>query len=491
MNITFELIKIDLDRLQDNPGRICVILFKDGKLDNITRRLNRLTRGAIVRIIESEGFEDINTGEVITIPFPSGMLTKAVDLLVLGRNEKVEVLRKSGAAIAQKIGTDNALIPIAAIKGASEVMLGCALRLYSFETYSTKASSNRPTKITFMHKNVEALNSQLTSIKAVVSGVHFTRDLVNEPANFLTTSKFADRLKELQNVGLEVEVIEEDQMLILGMGALLCVGQGSNSPSKMVIMQWKGGRDEQAPLALVGKGVVFDTGGISLKPASGMSEMIIDMGGAGVVAGTMKALALRKSKANVVGLLGLVENMPSASAVRPGDIVTSMKGDTIEVLNTDAEGRLVLSDLLWYAQTFFKPSAVIDLATLTGAIISALGSENAGLFSNDDNLALSITTAAKNETEGVWRMPLSEEYDNLIQSNTADVANMSSAGRSAGAIVAAQFLKRFIKNDTIWAHLDIAGVTYSKKGGKYSPPGATGWGVLTLNRLVHDLMEKG
>ena len=491
MNKIFELIEIDLERLQNYPKRICVIVFKDKKLDYITRRINRLTRGAIVRIVKSEQFQDIKTGEVITIPFPSGMSAQAVDLLVLRRDEKVETLRKSGAAIAQKMGKLNALILIPTMKGAYDFILGCTLRLYSFEKYSSKASLSPTTKVTFMKKNAEALKPQLEWIEALVSGVHFTRDLVNEPANVLTTTKFADRLKELQKLGLEVQIIEEDQLYTLGMGALLCVGQGSNSPSKMVIIQWKGGNDEKAPLALVGKGVVFDTGGISLKPAAGMSEMIIDMGGAGVVAGTMKALALRKAKANVVGLIGLVENMPSGSAMRPGDIVTSMKGDTIEVLNTDAEGRLVLSDLLWYAQTHFKPLAVIDLATLTGAIISALGSENAGLFSNDDKFALSIANSAKKETEGVWRMPLSDEYDKLIQSNKADVANMGNAGRNAGAIVAAQFLQRFVKSDTVWAHLDIAGVTFSKKGGKYSPPGATGWGVLTLNRLIKDFMEKG
>ncbi len=487
----FEIIETDLGRLQNYPDRVCAILFRDGKLDAIARCVNRLTGGAIDRIIASEGFENRKSGDIITIPFPPGMVAQAVDLVILERNEKTKTLRKSGADVAEKFGSQNTLIAMGTLKDAAEFVLGCALRVYTFKKHSTKALSGLPTKITFMHRRAEVLRSHLPSITALVSGVHFTRDLVNEPANVLSTSEFADRLKKLQSIGIDVDVIEEDQMTTLGMGALLCVGKGSNSPSKMVIMQWKGGREEEVPLALVGKGVVFDTGGISLKTATGMSEMIIDMGGAGVVAGTMKALALRKSKANVVGLLGLVENMPSGSAVRPGDIVTSMKGDTIEVLNTDAEGRLVLSDLLWYAQERFNPSAVIDLATLTGAIIVALGTENAGLFSNDDAFSAAIANAARDEAEGVWRMPLSDEYDKLIQSNSADIANMGNAGRNASSIVAAQFLQRFIKKGTRWAHLDIAGVTYSKKGGEYSPPGATGWGVLTLNRLVRDMMENG
>jgi leucyl aminopeptidase len=321
----------------------------------------------------------------------------------------------------------------------------------------------------------------------VAEGVHFTRNLVNEPANVLTTTEFANRLEKLGDLGVEVEVLEEKDLEKLGMGALLCVGQGSVSPSKVVIMRWKGGKKGDAPLALVGKGVVFDTGGISLKPAAGMEDMTMDMGGAGVVAGVMHAVAKRKAKANVVGLVGLVENMPSGNAVRPGDVVTSMKGDTIEVINTDAEGRLVLCDVMWHAQEAEKPAAMIDLATLTGACIIALGHENAAVYSNDDPLAGAFLKAAETESEGAWRMPLGPAYDDMLKSPVADMKNVG--GRPAGSITAAQFLKRFVKDDMPWIHLDIAGVAHVKSDLDMSPKGATGWGVRALDRLIADKYE--
>jgi leucyl aminopeptidase len=272
------------------------------------------------------------------------------------------------------------------------------------------------------------------------------------------------------------------------MGALLGVGQGSASPSKVVVMEWHGGKKGDAPFALVGKGLVFDTGGISIKPAAGMEEMTMDMGGAGVVAGVMRALALRKAKANVVGLVGLVENMPSGTAQRPGDIVRSMKGDTIEVINTDAEGRLVLADVLWYAQERFKPAGMINLATLTGAIVVALGHENAGVFSNDDALAGAFLKAAAAEGEGAWRMPMGEGYDKLLKSRLADMKNVG--GRAGGAVTAAQFLRRFVKDGVPWCHLDIAGVTLLSEASAVAPKGATGWGVLALDRLIRDRFER-
>jgi leucyl aminopeptidase len=271
------------------------------------------------------------------------------------------------------------------------------------------------------------------------------------------------------------------------MGALLGVGQGSESPSKVVVMQWMGGRKGDAPFALVGKGVVFDTGGISIKPAGGMEEMTMDMGGAGVVAGVMRTLALRKAKANVVGLVGLVENMPDGRAQRPGDVVRSMKGDTIEVINTDAEGRLVLADVLWYAQDRFKPTGVINLATLTGAIIIGLGHENAGVFSNDDKLCNAFLKAAGAEGEGAWRMPMGPAYDKMLKSRIADMKNVG--GRPGGSITAAQFLKRFIQDGMPWIHLDIAGVALPPSETALAPKGATGWGVMALNRLIADTLE--
>ena len=291
----------------------------------------------------------------------------------------------------------------------------------------------------------------------------------------------------MQELGLEVEILEEAQLKKLGMGALLGVGQGSVSPSKVVVMQWRGAGDAQ-PLALIGKGVVFDTGGISIKPAGGMEEMTMDMGGAGVVAGVMRTLALRKAKANVVGLVGIVENMPDGNAIRPGDVLTSMKGDTIEVINTDAEGRLVLADVMWYAQDRFNPRGMIDLATLTGAIIVALGHENAGVFSNNDALANAFLKAAASEGEGAWRMPMGEAYDAKLKSRIADMMNVG--GRDGGAITAAQFLARFVKPDMPWVHLDIAGTALLKADSTLAPKGATGWGVMALNRLIADRYER-
>ena len=338
----------------------------------------------------------------------------------------------------------------------------------------------------FLSPDPEALARDAALGAARAEGVFFTRDLISEPANILTTQDFADRLLAMQEIGLEVEVLEEDALAELGMRALLAVGQGSESPSKVVVMRWNGGGDEP-PLALVGKGVVFDSGGISIKPAQGMEEMTMDMGGAGVVAGVMRTLALRRARANVVGLVGLVENMPDGRAQRPGDIVRSMKGDMIEVINTDAEGRLVLADVLWYAQDRFQPAAVVNLATLTGAIIVALGHEKAGLFSNDDALADGLLSAAEAEGEGLWRMPLAPAYDEIIKSRLADVKN--SGGRAAGSITAAQFLQRFIRKGTPWAHLDIAGVALPPGETTLAPKGATGWGVMTLDRLIRDRFE--
>jgi leucyl aminopeptidase len=332
----------------------------------------------------------------------------------------------------------------------------------------------------------EEVAKSAAPMAAIAEGVFFTRDLTNEPANVLTTDDFAARLAAMQELGLDVEILEEAELEKLGMRTLLSVGQGSDSPSKVVVMKWNGGGKE-APFALVGKGVVFDTGGISLKPAGGMEDMTMDMGGAGVVAGVMRTLALRKAKANVVGIVGLVENMPSGNATRPGDVVKSMKGDTVEIINTDAEGRLVLADVLWYTQERFKPVGMINLATLTGAILVALGHENAGLFSNSDDLSDAFLKAAKTEGEGAWRMPMGPAYDELIKSRIADIKNVG--GRMAGSITAAQFLQRFVKDDMPWAHLDIAGTASVKKETAFAPAGATGWGVMALNRLIADKYE--
>jgi leucyl aminopeptidase len=315
-----------------------------------------------------------------------------------------------------------------------------------------------------------------------------TKELVTEPANIIYPESFVERCKHLAELGVEISVLDDKDMAALGMGALLGVAQGSRRPARLLVMKWDGtGGSQERPVALVGKGVTFDTGGISIKPAAGMEDMKWDMGGAGAVAGAMKALAGRKAKAYVVGVCGLVENMPDGNAQRPGDIVTSMSGQTIEVLNTDAEGRLVLCDALHWVQEKYNPEYIVDLATLTGAIIVSLGSEYAGLFSNSDELADKLTAAGKASGDPLWRFPLSKAYDKMIDSPIADMKNIG--GKGAGSITAAQFLGRFIKDGVKWAHLDIAGTVWADKAGPVWDKGATGFGVRLLDRFVADNFE--
>lgn len=468
-------------------GRVAVLVTPEGAMEPAARTANRLTKGAIARMIEGDAFKKAKSGQVISLNWPAGMKAEALDVLVLAKKLTPAEARKAGAALA-KLASGKALTVMAgSMNKAHELAMGAALRGYKFESHKTGDDKDGAGSVTIAHKSAEDMAARFAPLQAVAEGVHMTRDLVNEPANVLTTSEFAARAEEMKALGLEVEVLEEDQLAELGMRTLLSVGQGSDSPSKVVVMQWKGGEKDAAPLALVGKGVVFDTGGISLKPAGGMEDMTMDMGGAGVVTGTMRALALRKAKANVVGLIGLVENMPSGNATRPGDVVKSMKGDTVEIINTDAEGRLVLCDVMWYAQERFSPAGMIDLATLTGAIIIGLGHENAGVFSNDDVLCNAFLKAAASEDEGAWRMPLGKAYDDQLKSRIADMKNVG--GRPAGSITAAQFLQRFVKDGMPWIHLDIAGVASVKSDTDYAPKGATGWGVMALNRLVADRFE--
>jgi leucyl aminopeptidase len=329
------------------------------------------------------------------------------------------------------------------------------------------------------------------ALGAAAEAVAFTRDLVSEPANELYPESMAQRAAGLAGPdlpGLTVEIIDEKQMQELGMGALLAVGQGSVRPPRVVVMQYRGAATDSPPLAFIGKGVTFDTGGISIKPAAGMGEMKWDMAGAGVVIGLLRLLAARKAKVNAVGIAGLVENMPSGSATRPGDIIRSMSGQTIEVLNTDAEGRLVLADVLWYCQDRFKPKLMVDLATLTGAVVVALGHENAGLFSNNEEIAERLIGAGKAVGEPLWRLPLGDNYDRAIDSDAADVKNIA-GDRGAGSIIGAQFVQRFV-NNVPWAHLDIAGVAWSKKDAPTVPKGATAFGLRLLDRFVADHYEK-
>ena len=368
---------------------------------------------------------------------------------------------------------------------------GVRLAAYRFDRYRTKEKAEQKTSISrvvFATPQSAQAQAAFAPLSALADGVCFTRDLVSEPANILHPEEFARRVKALEPLGLQVEVLGEAKMAELGMGALLCVGQGSRRESQLAVIQWKGAEDPDAqPIAFVGKGVCFDTGGISIKPADGMEDMKWDMGGAGVVAGLMHVLAARKAKVNVVGVLGLVENMPDGAAVRPGDIVTSMSGQTIEVINTDAEGRLVLADALWYCQDRFKPRFMVDLATLTGAIIISLGHDYAGLFSNDDALSEALLAASKASGEPLWRMPLPPQYEKQIDSMAADMKNVG--GRPGGSITAALLLQRFV-NATPWAHLDIAAVTWRKPSTQPTlPDGASGFGVRLLNQLVADRYE--
>lgn len=484
--VRFTFAETDIEKIADAPGRVAVLIGEDGKLDKAARRVNRLTKGAVARLAESTRFAKAEAGTALSLAWPVGMAAEAVDVIKLSKRASIEDARKAGASLAKTLTESGLLLLAGNTSRLPEIVLGLALRAYRFDAHKTAEPDSFGT-VNVMCSDPGSAEEASRAPLAVAEGAHFTRNLVNEPANALTTSEFADRLAEMKSLGLKVEVLDEPALEKLGMGALLGVGQGSSSPSKVVVMEWQGGAKGAAPLALIGKGVVFDTGGISIKPSAGMEEMTMDMGGAAVVSGTMRALALRKAKANVVGLVGIVENMPSGNAIRPGDVLKSMKGDTIEVISTDAEGRLVLADVMWYAQQRFKPAGMIDLATLTGAIIIGLGHENAGVFSNDDALCKAFLKAAEAEGEGAWRMPLGAGYDKLLKSRIADMKNLG--GRPAGSITAAQFLQRFVQEDMAWVHLDIAGVALVKGETAYAPEGATGWGVLALNRLVSDDYE--
>jgi leucyl aminopeptidase len=484
--VPIQFRSLDLEALAGASGRIAVFADPDEGLSPAARRLDRMMRGALARCVASEAFGAMKPGEARDLAYPGGLAAEAVQVVRLKKRVDVAQARKAGAAIGKGLGPSGVIVLAEGHAMAAEIAFGLAMRAYDFLTHKT-AERKEPGPVTMMVTNPEAVAAAASPMAAVAEGVFFTRDLVNEPANVLTTYDFAARLAAMQELGLEVEILEEEDLTKLGMGALLGVGQGSESPSKVVVMQWHGGKKGDAPFALVGKGVVFDTGGISIKPAGGMEDMTMDMGGAGVVAGVMRTLAMRQAKANVVGLVGLVENMPDGRAQRPGDVVKSMKGDTIEVINTDAEGRLVLADVLWYAQERFNPTGMINLATLTGAIIIALGHENTGVFSNDDDLCNAFLKAAKAEGEGAWRMPMGDAYDAKLKSRIADMMNVG--GRDGGAITAAQFLQRFVKPDMPWCHLDIAGTALLKADSTLAPKGATGWGVMALNRLIRDRFE--
>ncbi len=411
-------------------------------------------------------------------------------------SDRRTALEKAGAALSGKYLTSGETSLVIDLSGAglspaeaASVLLGLRLRAWRHDAYRTRLKDEQ--KRTLASVTVagapEGAEAVWADAAALAAGVEFTRDLVSEPANKVFPISFVEKCQEkFAGTGVEIIVLDVPQMEALGMGALLGVGQGSEQPSRLLAIKWMGGGNAQ-PTVFVGKGVTFDTGGISLKPGPGMEDMKWDMGGAGCVAGGMFALAGRKAKANVIGVMGLVENMPDGKAMRPGDIVTSMSGQTIEVLNTDAEGRLVLCDALHWAQKEFKPAAIVDFATLTGAIIISLGNEHGGLFANDDDLAAKLTQAGKDSGDAMWRLPLAPAYDKLIDSPIADMKNIG--GRGAGSITAAQFLQRFIENGTPWAHCDIAGMVWAEKAGTTWDKGATGFGVRLIDQYVRNNLE--
>ena len=372
------------------------------------------------------------------------------------------------------------------IKYLHELVHGMKLKSYSFDKYLTKKNSEIVNVNIISKKNVDL--KLIKKLSAVENGVNFTKDLVSEPGNILHPDEYAKRITQLKKIGLKIKVYNTSKLKTMKCNALLGVGQGSDRGSYIVTMEWNGNKKQKKPLAFVGKGVCFDTGGISLKPARFMEDMTYDMAGSAVVVGLLKSLALRKAKVNAVGVVGLVENMVSGNAQRPGDIVKSYSGKTIEVLNTDAEGRLVLADAITFTEKKFKPNFIIDLATLTGAIVVALGSEYAGLFSNDDKLSKQLYDAGEKVDEKVWRLPLHENYDKLMNSKNADMQNINYVG-GAGSTTAAQFLQRFIIDKTPWAHLDIAGMAFSKYAGSLNSGGATGYGVRLLDKFVEDNYE--
>jgi leucyl aminopeptidase len=404
--------------------------------------------------------------------------------------------QKAGGELIAKVQTSGATsIALHAenlsAKAAAEVAYGAAQRNWRIDKYRTKlAETSKPsvTTLTVVGAPVEA-EKLWPEYAAIADGVALTKELVSEPANIIYPESFVERCQHLKDLGVEITVLDEKDMAKLGMGALLGVAQGSVKPARLLVMRWDGtGGKQEKPVCFVGKGVTFDTGGISIKPAAGMEDMKWDMGGAGAVAGAMKALAGRNAKAHVVGICGLVENMPDGNAQRPGDIVTSMSGQTIEVLNTDAEGRLVLCDALHWAQETYNPETIVDLATLTGAIIISLGKEHAGLFSNSDDLSDKLIAAGKATGDKLWRMPVGPAYDKLIDSPIADMKNIGP--RDGGSITAAQFLQRFIRDGVNWAHLDIAGTVWADKDGPTWAKGATGYGVKLLDRFIADNYEQ-
>jgi leucyl aminopeptidase len=482
------------------PAKGVLLMFCDSglKLGPASRRALAESGDLFQRAAAADGFTG-KSGSSLDIVAPAGL--RAARLVIVGVGKGTDMssqdfVKLGGTAMGKlpSRGADATIfaeLPQGAMRPeqAADLAQGAVLRAYNFDRYKTKKKDeDQPVArtVTIGVSNPAAVRKPWVEREAVGQGVVIARDLVNEPPNVLYPEEFARRASQLKKQGCAIDVLDESAMKKLGMKALLGVNQGSARKPRVVVMRWNGGKRDAAPVCFVGKGVCFDTGGISIKPAGGMEDMKGDMAGAACVVGLMHALSARKAKVNAVGVIGLVENMPDGNAQRPGDIVTSMSGQTIEIINTDAEGRLVLADVLWYARKF-KPKFMIDLATLTGAIVVALGHEHAGLFSNDDKLAERITKAGLATAERVWRMPLDPDYDKQIDSKFADVKN--TGGRMGGSITAAQFIQRFVEK-TPWAHLDIAGTALGSPQSEINRSWSSGFGVRLLDRLVEDYFEK-
>jgi leucyl aminopeptidase len=478
-------------------GALALLIHEGETPSGLWSQLDEVCGGTISRALAAAEFTG-GKGKTCIILAPGANLTRVLAVGIGKADELTQkILEEAGGVIAANLAREAAVaVSINALTSqqGAEVALGVMLRSYRFDRYRTKEKPEdkpRLSKLTVLVAEPSKAKAAWEPLDATAKGIFLTRDLVSEPPNVLDPPEMAERCRKLSELGLKVEIFGPKEMGRLGFGALLGVSQGSIKEPRMVVMQWNGasgnGRKlKDKPVAFIGKGVTFDTGGISIKPAGGMEDMKWDMAGAGTVIGLMATLAGRKAKVDAVGLVGLVENMPSGSAQRPGDVVTSYSGQTIEVINTDAEGRLVLADVIWYAQQKYDPKFMVDLATLTGAIIIGLGHEYAGLFSNDDELCQKLTAAGQATGERVWRMPLDEAYDKQIRSDIADMKNVG--GRPGGSITAAQFIQRFV-NSKPWAHLDIAGMAWSTKDAAVVPKGATAFGVRLLDRLVADHYE--
>ncbi|MBL1404583.1 MAG: leucyl aminopeptidase [Rhizobiales bacterium] len=479
-----------------NSGAVVALVSAKGKLSKAAQAFDK--DGQISRAIKVQGFTGKH-GSVVEVIAPNAKIDRLVVVGIgnVDKNTEADWL-KIGGKIYASTGKSKSVTILTDLGGKKETSIdaealaimatGTKLRAYNFVAHKTQNVSKAPArKIKFISSIDSAAKKSWKRFNGVSDGVLLARDLVNEPANFLGPVEFAAKAKALTKLGCKVEILDEKKLASLKMGALLSVNAGSARPARVAVMVWNGGNAKEAPVAFVGKGVVFDTGGISIKPSGGMEDMKGDMGGAAAVIGTMHALAARGAKVNAVGIIGLVENMPDAKATRPGDVVTSMSGQTIEVINTDAEGRLVLADLLWYCEGRFKPKFMVDLATLTGAVLVALGKTHAGLFSNDDKLSKQLEQAGNDTNELLWRFPLHADYDKLIDTKNADVKN--TGGRLAGSITAAQFLQRFVR-DCPWAHLDVAGTAMASPANEYNRSWGSGFGVRLLDRLVANEYEQ-